>query len=120
LVEDEFAGSGEHDFAVRFHFNAGLEISMDEDASVCAHDKFGGQKLFIRSLDLAQTPQLESQFTSTNYYERRASTTACWQVRAEVPCGFRWILIPAGAADGNADLAHRLADAQSFIPENIT
>jgi hypothetical protein len=117
LIEDEFEGSGEHDFAVRFHLNAGLEIRADEDASVSAHDKLGRQKLFIRSLDLEQKPQLEAQFTSTNYLERRASSTACWQVRAEVPCRFRWILIPA-RADGNVDLAHRFAQAQSFIAEN--
>ncbi len=118
LIEDEFEGSGQHDFAVRFHLNAGLEVSLAEDTKVWAHHQPGGQKLLISSLDVGQKPELESQFTSTNYHEKRDSITACWQIQAEVPCRFRWILVPAADAQGNSDVADRLAQAESFIARN--
>ena len=98
LVEDEFQGSGEHDLAVRFHLNAGLEVSLANDTSVCVSSKSNEARLFIVSLDVKKEPELESQFTSSNYHAKSDSTTACWKMRAQVPCRFRWVLIPAGGA----------------------
>ena len=117
LVEDQFLGSGEHNFAVRFHLNAGLDVSLGSDNSVLACDKPSDARLFISSLHREQKPEFEPQFTSTNYLEKKPSITVCWQIRAQVPCRFRWILIPAGGSDGDADVdvARRIAQAEFFL-----
>jgi heparinase II/III-like protein len=99
LVEDEFQGAGKHNFAVRFHLNANIDVSMAGDRGVWACDKLSDARLFIGSLDLEQKPEFEPQFTSTNYHEKSASVTACWQFSAEAPCAFRWILIPTWGVD---------------------
>jgi hypothetical protein len=94
LIEDEFQGNAEHDFAVRFHLNSGIDVSLASETSVWACDRPTDARLFIGPLDLEQKPEFENQFTSTNYHEKTASVSACWQFRAKAPCTYRWILIP--------------------------
>ena len=101
LVEDEFQGSGEHNFAVRFHMNSGIDVSLASETSVWACDRLTDARLFIGPLDLEQKPEFEPQFTSTNYHEKTASVSACWQFRAKAPCRFRWILIPTRGVDNS-------------------
>ncbi|HYJ88448.1 MAG TPA: alginate lyase family protein, partial [Pyrinomonadaceae bacterium] len=99
LIEDEFQGNGEYDFAVTFHMNSGIDVSLASETSVWACDRLTDARLFIGPLDLKQKPEFENQFTSTNYHEKTASISACWQFRAKAPCTFRWILIPTRGED---------------------
>ncbi len=99
LIEDELLGSGNHDLAVRFHINSGIDVSLASETSVWACDRLTDARLFIGALDLEQKPEFENQFTSTNYHEKTASVSACWQFRAQAPCTFRWILIPTRGVD---------------------
>jgi hypothetical protein len=119
LVEDEFFGSAEHDFAARFHLNTGIEVSL-ADTGVLAQDKLSGAKLFFGLVGLNTTPRFENQFTSTNYHSKESSITACWLIRAEVPCSFRWVLIPAcGASEDRTSVARRFEQVKSFLRKQI-
>lgn len=96
LVRDELAGSGTHDLAIRFHFDTGLEVSRD-GGLVRAYDPVSGARLFVSSLDLPEAPEFEKQYTSRDYLAKSESVAACWRVRVQVPCFFRWALVPAGS-----------------------
>lgn len=94
LIEDELLGSGEHDLAARFHFDAGLEVELFDDNSVVARDTLSGACLIVRSLDLDQPAQLEAQFTSRHYGSKEESISACWTTKVSVPFKLRWAIIP--------------------------
>jgi hypothetical protein len=93
LVEDTLIGSGEHDVAARFHFDAGLEVIVSGDR-VVARDDPSGARLVLRTLDLQTAPTLEAQFTSHHYGSKLPSVSACWTILASAPCTFRWTLTP--------------------------
>ncbi|MGH9928973.1 MAG: alginate lyase family protein [Pyrinomonadaceae bacterium] len=94
LVEDELIGRGEHKVATRFHFDAGLEISLVADNSVIADDQQSGAGLFVRPLDLDHPAELEPQSTSRHYGARSPSVSACWTTTMKVPCKLRWAIVP--------------------------
>jgi hypothetical protein len=106
LVEDEILGTGEHTIAVRFHFDAGLEVearsgkhgdAMDEWMAVaCDKMNENAVRLFVCALDLQHPPQLEQQFTSNHYGSKLPSVSACWSVTASLPYKLRWALVPVG------------------------
>lgn len=76
-IEDEFFGSGEHEFEVWFHFAPGLSLTVRE-AEVEA--RAGDVALTVRSLSLAQQPTLVEQHVSRNYDELIDSVSACWRI----------------------------------------
>ena len=90
LIEDEITGRGTHKVAARFHFAAGLEISLFDSKSVMACDKMSGACLLVCSLDLDQPAELEAQFTSRHYGSKVQSLTACWTAKISAPCKLRW------------------------------
>jgi uncharacterized heparinase superfamily protein len=94
LVEDEIIGRGEHNAASRFHFDAGLEVSLFDDNSVMARDKMSGACLIVCSLDLHQSAELEAQFTSWHYGSRAESLSACWMTKVNAPAKLRWAIVP--------------------------
>lgn len=79
LIDDEFTGDGEHEFSIRFHFDAALEVTASE-GSVIAHDRTSGVSLVICALTLEATPELQIQSISDDYGHEMESTTACWKV----------------------------------------
>ena len=80
LIEDEFLGAAvEHLFEIRFHFAPGLDINS-HGSVVNARDPKTDLTLTVRSLSLSGSPELEQQFTSSNYGEMSESLTACWRV----------------------------------------
>lgn len=106
LVQDEIRGEGEHTIAVRFHFDAGLEVearggkhgdAIDECIAV-AWDTMSenAARLFVCALDLQQPPHLEQQFTSKHYGSKLSSVSACWSVTTSLPCKLRWAIVPVG------------------------
>ncbi|HEV2829032.1 MAG TPA: alginate lyase family protein [Pyrinomonadaceae bacterium] len=98
LIEDELIGKGEHKIAVRFHFDAGLDVKPF-DSSVVASDVISGVRLVIRPLDSNQNVELEPQFTSRQYGSKVESISACWTLETSVPCKLRWAIIPVCAGD---------------------
>ena len=70
LIEDELAGQGQHKVAVRFHFDAGLDVKLYDDNSVIAADEITGARLVVRSLDLNEAAELDAQFVSRDYGSR--------------------------------------------------
>ena len=99
LIEDELIGTGEHKIAVRFHFDAGLDVKPMEENGVIAFDKTSGARLLVRSLDLSSDAELEAQFTSRHYGSRTKSLTACWKTTAGFPYKLRWAIIPVCPGD---------------------
>jgi uncharacterized heparinase superfamily protein len=99
LIEDELIGKGEHNIAIRFHFDAGLDVKPLEENSVLAFDKTSGACLLVRSLDLSSDAELEAQFTSRHYGSRTESLTACWKTTTSFPYKLRWAIIPVCAGD---------------------
>lgn len=97
LVDDEFVGHGEHEFSIRFHFDANLKVTAGEEM-VVALDEATRAKLLIRSITLKSDPTLETQATSIDYGQRQESVTACWKFTGE-PVKLSWLIIPVGARD---------------------
>jgi len=103
LLEDEIFGKGEHEIAVRFHFDSGLEIEPFDKNSIIANDSMTGARLLVRSLELDQPAALEAQFTSKHYGAKAASVSACWTVKKKLPCKLGWAIIPIRASDDPND-----------------
>lgn len=99
LVEDEILGGGEHEIAARFHFDAGLEVSLFDNNSVIARDKISGACLIVRSPDLHQPAEPEAQFTSRHYGSKAKSISVCWRIITTMPCKLRWALLPVCAGE---------------------
>lgn len=98
-IEDAFTGEGEHTLKFRFHFGAGLSVSVRDDASVSASDDTLSARLIIAALDLNAPPLLEPLFTSRNYGEKQPSVSACWTAHAKIPAIFHWAIVPICASD---------------------
>jgi hypothetical protein len=111
MIEDSLHGTGEHSLSFRFHFADGLELGLDAQGYVRACDKMTGARLFIVALGSMDAPVLEPRYVSRDYGEKSASVSVCWRVRARVPCGFRWLLVPACA---NEDERERLSLIEKF------
>ena len=92
LIDDEFTGEGEHSFAIRFHFDAGLRVESGADY-VVAHDPNSGARLRIGAVTLRSAPTLEEQAVSTDYGEQRQSVSAVWNVNGR-PEKMSWLIQP--------------------------
>lgn len=106
LIEDELLGKGEHKIATRFHFDAGLDVTLADQNSVIARDRPSGACLFVRSLDLDQAAELEPQFTSRHYGSKSPSVTACWTTMITAPGKLRWAIIPVSAGEDRNERSH--------------
>lgn len=106
LIEDEFAGTGEHEIAAYFHFDTGLEISIGKDGIVSAFDRNSGVRLLVRPLDQNLKLELLDQFTSVQYGAKSPSITACWKTTEQVPVRLRWAIAPVLPGE---DFAERLS-----------
>lgn len=126
LVEDDILGTGEHGIAVRFQFDAGLEVEVGEgkdpggrrENAVAAWDKMAGlngdaAKLLVCALDVKQPPQLEPRFTSRHYGSKQPSVSACWSVKVSLPCKLRWAIVPLRADEEFEDRL-RLLQTEHF------
>ena len=111
LVEDEIIGKGEHEIAVRFHFDSGLEINHLDNKSVMATDRTGGTSLLVCPLDLDQPAALTDQFTSKHYGAKAASVSACWTTRMKLSCKLRWAIVPVRAGDDRNELMNVVQSA---------
>ncbi|PWT90224.1 MAG: hypothetical protein C5B55_10050, partial [Blastocatellia bacterium] len=89
-LEDEFSGEGEHEFNVRFHFDAGLDVTV-KDHSVVARDVATGVSLTITSESLSTTPSIQTQAVSRDYGLQEKSLTACWRFNGH-PGKFHWTI----------------------------
>jgi hypothetical protein len=100
-IEDELTGEGTHDLAFRFHIAPGIEVKPTADQTLELKDPTDGARLVIRcqkpegqggpvSLPL---PELESQFSSTDYGAKEESASVCWRINTTLPFGLRFLLI---------------------------
>lgn len=110
LIEDEFFGSGDHKVATRFHFDAGLELTLIEQNSVMAYDAGSRARLVVRSLDLEQTIELESQFTSGHYGAKSKSLSVCWATKMNIPGKLRWALVAVRAGEDQTERLRVVSD----------
>jgi uncharacterized heparinase superfamily protein len=115
FVSDKFTGAGEHDLRFRFHFAPGLESVVRSDGIVEVCDKLNGVRLLIRAGEantwLVRPPELETQFSSSNYGERQPSISACWLGRTALPYELHFVLVPVRPGE---DADERLSRALSF------
>jgi hypothetical protein len=93
VIDDEFFGSGEHEFEVWFHFASTLELLV-RGAEIEARDRSTGVGLVVRSLSLEQVPSLVNQHVSRNYGEITDSVSACWRVSGR-PGKLSWKIFPS-------------------------
>ncbi len=96
-IEDSFNGTGEHDFAFRFHLGPGLESRTRGDESVAVFDRASSARLLIMVNGLNTRPEFESRFSSRDYGKKEPSTSVCWKVRVDVPLNVKFILVPVAA-----------------------
>jgi hypothetical protein len=114
LVEDEFQGNGEHTIAARFHFNSGLEVGTHGEGMAVASDPVNGATLFVCPIELDQRPQFEPRYSSKNYGSKVPSVSACWEIRAHLPCKLSWAIVPVCPGENEIDhlrVAKRLSKA---------
>jgi len=52
----------------------------------------------ILAINLNAAPEIEEQWTSSDYGYRRASKTACWKVVGK-PSGLSWVILPIRAGE---------------------
>ena len=112
LITDEFLGTGNHEFAVRFHFAAGLNIQVVDNDMVRAEDSNGKISLTVIGLNARTSPQLETQFLSCDYLSKSERTVACWRIQATAPAVFHWAIVPVCAGE---DLQQRLSAVVAMI-----
>jgi hypothetical protein len=117
-VEDEFAGTGEHHFEVRFHFDGGLEVRVLDEHTVSAYDKMTRAKLFVSSLNLQRQPRLEDQFVSRDYGSKQPSMSACWSVTQRVPFKLSWVILPVCSGEVEAERLGLLQATLKLKTEN--
>lgn len=115
LIEDEIIGKGEHEIAVRFHFDSGLEINHFDNKSVMASDRTSGASLLVCPLDLNQPAALTDQFTSKHYGAKAASVSVCWTTRTKLSCKLRWAIIPVRAGDDPNELMNVVQSALAHV-----
>jgi hypothetical protein len=101
LIDDEFIGQGEYEFLIRFHLDAGLDVTPSE-GSIMARDPASGASLVIRSLMLEATPELQPQSTSYDYGHQIKSPTAYWKVLGR-PSKISWLIVPVCAGEVEVD-----------------
>jgi hypothetical protein len=101
LIDDEFIGQGEHEFLIRFHLDAGLDVTPSE-GSIIARDRVSGASLVIRALTLEETPELQRQSTSYDYGQQVESTTACWTAVGR-PAKLSWLIVPVCPGEVEVD-----------------
>lgn len=101
LVDDEFTGDGKNDLSIRFHFDAGLEVSSRAN-QVVARDKTSGARLLISAISLKSEAVLELQATSREYGERRESVTACWNVTGK-HTKLSWLIVPLSPVENESN-----------------
>ena len=115
FVSDKLTGAGEHDLLFRFHFAPGLESVVRSDGIVEVCDKLNGVRLLIRAGEantwLVRPPELETQFSSSNYGEKQPSISACWLGRTALPYELHFVLVPVRPGE---DADERLSRALSF------
>jgi hypothetical protein len=119
LVADEITGRGEHELASRFHFDAGLEVSLLENNNVIARDERSGASLIVCSLDLSKAAKLEAQFTSRHYGSKDESVSASWIIKTILPCKLRWAIVPVCVGENpekRLDLAQTPKSARGLAP----
>lgn len=88
LIEDEFLGSGKHEFEVYFHFAPELNLTVRETE---VEARAGDLSLTVQSLFLVQQPYLVNQHVSRNYGELIDSVSACWRISGQ-PGKLSWKL----------------------------
>lgn len=118
LIEDEIAGRGEHKVAARFHFDSGLEVRPFDQGSVIARDPVTGTRLLVCALDLDRPPEVQTQFTSTQYGSKLESSSVCWTTRTGVHDKFRklrWAVIPVCSGE---EVQDRLGVVQNPGPKS--
>jgi hypothetical protein len=77
LIDDEFFGDGEHVYEARFHFAAGLEVSVNGSAI-----EAGG--LIVSPLNCDVHPVLETKSVSHDYGQLSDSIAGCWRIEGRV------------------------------------
>jgi len=93
---DDFAGDGDHEFAVRFHFSPDLDVRL-ENSTVVAKSSTG-KSLHISSLVDFPVAELEELASSRDYGEKRPSKSACWRIRGGAG-RFEWRITPVDDLD---------------------
>lgn len=89
-IDDEFFGDGEHVYEVRFHFDTGLDVSV-QGTSVEARD--GEVSLRVAALNCNVTPSLEPQPVSRDYGQMSDALSACWRISGR-PGKLSWKIEP--------------------------
>jgi Heparinase II/III N-terminus/Heparinase II/III-like protein len=77
VIDDEFFGDGEHVYETRFHFAAGLDVSVN-GASVEA------EGLVVALLGSNVEPVLENRPVSRDYGEMRDAVSACFRITGQI------------------------------------
>jgi hypothetical protein len=100
-IDDEFVGEAENKIAIRFHFDARLEMTSRENL-VSARDLISGSSLIVCAVTLKSAPLLEVQATSRDYGEQQPSITACWNVTGR-HSKLQWLIVPVCSRESEAE-----------------
>ena len=130
-IEDELSGEGTHELAFRFHVAPGLEAVPTAD-QIELRDRTSGARLLVRcqqpdtgvpsgaarlggqrgQVSLAQ-PELEPQYSSTDYGAKEESVSVCWKINTTLPFRLRFLLIPICATEDEEERLKLVSEARA-------
>jgi len=120
-IEDDLIGEGAHELTVRFHVAPGIEVKPTADQTFELKDPTSGARLVIRcqnpdrageQVSVSQ-PELESQFSSTDYGAKEESVSVCWKMNTTLPFGLRFLLIPICAGEDDKERLRLVSEARA-------
>ena len=120
-IADELIGEGTHDLAFRFHIAPRIEVKPAADQTFELKDRTSGARLVIKcqkpegqegQVSLSQ-PELESQFSSTDYGAKEESVSVCWKMNTTLPFGLRFLLIPICVGEDEEERLRLVSEARA-------
>ncbi len=132
-IEDQLMGAGTHELAFRFHIAPELEIEPTAD-QIELRDPTSGARLVIKCqkpdtgvpgrgarlgwggeggpVSLSQ-PELEPQFSSTDYGAKEESVSVSWKINTMLPFELRFVLIPIRASEDQEERLRLVSEARA-------
>jgi hypothetical protein len=92
MIEDNFTGEGQHRFEFFFNFDAGLEVTLDDDKHAIARDK-GTSLTIVPAIKQTLDARIEPRWVSPAYGTRLNSSAIIYSLTSKVPLNVSFQLL---------------------------
>jgi len=99
IIEDSFTGEGRHQFEFFFNFDAGLEVTLDDDKHGIARDKDTSLTI-VPAMKQTLDARIEPRWVSPAYGTRLNSSAIIYSLTSEIPLNVMFhLLVSTGERD---------------------